>query len=39
MSQYLPTGNFKLLSEKQIEKLDLAKYTNKSHKGIILFRS
>ena len=36
MSQYLPTGNFKWLSEKQIEKLHLAKYTNGSNKGIII---
>ena len=26
MSQYLPNGNFKWLTEKQIEKIDLAKY-------------
>ena len=30
MSQHLPTGGFKWLSEKQINKLDLAKYHDKS---------
>ena len=35
MSQYLPIGNFKWLSQKQIEKLDLAKYNDDSKKGII----
>ena len=36
MSQYLPTGNFKWLSQKQIEEIDLAKYTENSKKGLIL---
>ena len=32
MSQYLPTGNFKWLSQKQIEKTNLGKYTENSKK-------
>ena len=37
MSQYLPTGGFKWLSPKQIEKINLGKYTeNDSKKGLIL---
>ena len=36
MSQYLPTGGFKWLSEKQIDKLDLARYRKDSTKGLIL---
>jgi len=36
MSQYLPTGKFKWLTEKQIEKLDLGKYTDDSKTGRIL---
>ena len=36
MCQYLQTGNFKWLSEKQIDKLDLAKYRKYSTKGLIL---
>ena len=36
MSQYLPTGGFKWLTEKQIDKLDLAKYNESSDKGLIL---
>ena len=36
MSQYLPTGIFKWLTEKQIDKLDLAKYKEDSNKGLIL---
>ena len=35
-SQYLPTCNFKWLSEKQIDKIDLAKYKEDSTKGLIL---
>ena len=35
MSQYLPTGNFKWMTEKKINKLDLAKYNEHSEKGII----
>ena len=36
MSQFLPTGNFKWMPEKQINKLDLAKYRENSNKGLIL---
>ena len=36
MSQFLPTGNFKWLSQKQIEKTNLGKYTENSKKGLIL---
>ena len=36
MSQYLPTGCFKWLSPKQIEKINLGKYTENSKKGMIL---
>ncbi|XP_068674631.1 uncharacterized protein [Montipora foliosa] len=36
MSQYLPTDGFKWLTEKQIDKLDLVKYTQNSKKGMIL---
>ena len=36
MSQYLPTGGFKWLSPKQIEKINLGKYTDDSKKGLIL---
>ena len=36
MSQYLPTGGFKWMAEKQINKIDLAKYKEDSDKGIIL---
>ena len=36
MSQYLPTGGFKWLSPKQIEKINLGKYTENSKKGMIL---
>ena len=36
MSQALPTGGFKWLSPKQIEKINLGKYTENSKKGIIL---
>ena len=36
MSQYLPTGNFKWLSQNQIEKTNLGKYTENSTKGLIL---
>ena len=34
--QYLPTGGFKWMTEKQINKLNLAKYKNDSDKGLIL---
>ena len=36
MSQALPTGSFKWLSQKQIEKINLGKYTDDSKKGLIL---
>ena len=36
MSQYLPTGGFKWMTQKQIDKIDLAKYKKDSDKGIIL---
>ena len=36
MSQYLPTGRFKWMTEKQINKIDLAKYKEDSKKGLIL---
>ena len=36
MSQYLPTGNFKWLSQKKIEKTNLGKYTENNNKGLIL---
>ena len=36
MSQYLPTGNFKWLSQNQIKKTNLSKYTENSEKGLIL---
>ena len=36
MSQYLPTGGFKWMTEKQINKIDLAKYNENSEKGLIL---
>ena len=36
MSQYLPTGGFRWMTEKQISKLDLAKVNENSKKGLIL---
>ena len=36
MSQYLPTGGFRWMTEKQIDKIDLAKYKEDSEKGLIL---
>ena len=36
MSQYLPTGGFKWLTEKQINKISLAQYNEDSNKGLIL---
>ena len=36
MSQYLPTGGFKWMTEKQIDNLNLAKYKEDSKKGLIL---
>ena len=36
MSQYLPKGGFRWMTEKQIDKIDLAKYKEDSEKGLIL---
>ena len=36
MSQYLPTGGFRWMTEKQISKIDLTKYKEDSDKGLIL---
>ncbi|KAL9970109.1 hypothetical protein ACROYT_G022435 [Oculina patagonica] len=36
MSQFLPTGGFRWLTEKQINKANLAKYKENSKKGLIL---
>ena len=36
MSQYLPTGNFKWMTDKEISKIDLGKYKADSKKGFIL---
>ena len=35
-SQYLPTGNFRWMTDKEIIKIDLAKYKTDSKKGLIL---
>ena len=35
-SQYLPTGGFRWLTEKELNKIDLAKYTEDSKSGLIL---
>ena len=36
MSQYLPTGGFRCMTQKQIDKIDLVKYKEDSKKGLIL---
>ena len=36
MSQYLPTGGFRWMTQKQIDKIGLAKYKEDSEKGLIL---
>ena len=36
MSQYLPTGNFKWMTDKEINKIDLEKYKADDKKGLIL---
>ena len=36
MSQYLPTGNFKWMSNKEIKQIDLGKYKADGKKGLIL---
>ena len=35
MSQYLPTGGFRWMTEKQINKINLAQYNKESKKGLI----
>ena len=35
MSQYLPTGGFRWMTQKQIDKINLAKYKEDSEKGLI----
>ena len=36
MSQYLPTGNFKWMSDKEIKRIDLGNYKADGKKGLIL---
>ena len=36
MSQYLPTGNFKSMTDKEIKRLNLGKYSADSNRGLIL---
>ena len=36
MSQYLPTGNFKWMTDKEISKIDLGRYKADGKKGLIL---
>ena len=36
MSQYVPTGNFKWMSDKEIKRIDLGKYKADGKKGLIL---
>ena len=36
MSQYLPTGNFKWISDREIKQIDLGKYKADGKKGLIL---
>ena len=36
MSQYLPTGNFRWMTDKEIKKIDLGKYKADGKKGLIL---
>ena len=36
MSQYLPTGNFKWMTDKEISKIDQGKYKADGKKGLIL---
>ena len=35
-SQYLPTGNFRWMTDKEISKIDLEKYKTDGKKGLIL---
>ena len=37
MSQYLPTGNFKWITDKEISKIDLGKYKMDGKKGLTLY--
>ncbi len=36
MSQYLPTGNFKWITQKQIDNMDLSQYKEETKRGLIL---
>ena len=36
MSQYLPTGNFRWMTDKEVSKIDLRKYKANCKKGLIL---
>ena len=36
MSQYLPTGSFRWMTEKQINKINLSKYNENSNKGLLI---
>ena len=36
MSQYLPAGNFRWVTDKEISKIDLRKYKTDGKKGLIL---
>ena len=36
MSQYLPTGNFRWMTDKEIDRIDLGKYKEDGKKGLIL---
>ena len=36
MSQYLPTGNFRWMTDKEISKIDLGKYKTDGKKGLML---
>ena len=36
MTQYLPTGNFRWMTDKEVSKIDLAKYKENGKKGLIL---
>ena len=36
MSQYLPTGNFKWMSDKEIKQINIEKYKADGKKGLIL---
>ena len=36
MSQYIPTGNFRWMTDKEINKIDLGKYKTNGKKGLII---